>query len=239
MVDNKNSGNPKDSGKAEDFLQVFKRGVQFTEELLAENERLRYRVVRLEEENRTLAQQSMASEAYEEDVEYHLSIPFGPSTAPAPSEKPVVCFYLYQVQPSTEHQVQINPIVRERSSEGRIIEYQQGRPLFLTLRFLYTVFAQDLAVEQVLMAIGMRAFHDFPKVNEENAVGSSIHVEDEPDLRWDPDFTLETQKLVWSTIGLPYRPAVGYKIDVRLDSSRKTLVRRVRERIIDFTRLEP
>jgi hypothetical protein len=53
-----------DRPKAEDFLQVFKRGVQFTEELLAENERLRYRVVRLEEENRSLAQQTMVSEAY-------------------------------------------------------------------------------------------------------------------------------------------------------------------------------
>jgi hypothetical protein len=55
-----------DKPKAEDFLQVFKRGVQFTEELLAENERLRYRVVRLEEENRSLAQQTMVSQAYED-----------------------------------------------------------------------------------------------------------------------------------------------------------------------------
>lgn len=55
--------------KAEDFLQVFKRGVQFTEELLAENERLRYRVVRLEEENRSLAQQTMVSQAYEDLLE--------------------------------------------------------------------------------------------------------------------------------------------------------------------------
>jgi hypothetical protein len=59
-------GQPAEKPKAEDFLQVFKRGVQFTEELLAENERLRYRVVRLEEENRTLAQQTMVSQAYED-----------------------------------------------------------------------------------------------------------------------------------------------------------------------------
>jgi hypothetical protein len=64
---NKESGGrPAEKPKAEDFLQVFKRGVQFTEELLAENERLRYRVVRLEEENRTLAQQTMVSQAYED-----------------------------------------------------------------------------------------------------------------------------------------------------------------------------
>jgi len=66
MADEKKKDAPADPGKAEDFLQVFKRGVQFTEELLAENERLRYRLVRLEEENRTLAQKSMASGAYED-----------------------------------------------------------------------------------------------------------------------------------------------------------------------------
>lgn len=35
-------------GKAEEFLQVFKKGAEFTHELLRENERLRYRVLELE-----------------------------------------------------------------------------------------------------------------------------------------------------------------------------------------------
>jgi transcriptional regulator with GAF, ATPase, and Fis domain len=35
--------------KAEEFLQVFKRGAEFTQELLKENERLRYQVLKLEE----------------------------------------------------------------------------------------------------------------------------------------------------------------------------------------------
>ncbi len=37
------------SKKVEDFLQVFKKGEEFTQELLKENERLRYRVAKLEE----------------------------------------------------------------------------------------------------------------------------------------------------------------------------------------------
>lgn len=36
-------------GRAEEFLQVFKKGAEFTQELLKENERLRYRVLELEE----------------------------------------------------------------------------------------------------------------------------------------------------------------------------------------------
>ncbi|HEY6011225.1 MAG TPA: GAF domain-containing protein, partial [Nitrospirota bacterium] len=40
---------PNISKKVEDFLQVFKKGEEFTQELLKENERLRYKVAKLEE----------------------------------------------------------------------------------------------------------------------------------------------------------------------------------------------
>lgn len=40
--------------RAEDFLNHFKKGAEFTQELLQENERLRYRIVQLEEDNRSL-----------------------------------------------------------------------------------------------------------------------------------------------------------------------------------------
>jgi len=38
--------------KAEEFLQIFKKGEEFTQELLKENERLRYKLVQVEEQNR-------------------------------------------------------------------------------------------------------------------------------------------------------------------------------------------
>lgn len=62
-------GSRDDGKRPEEFLQVFKRGIQFTEELLQENERLRGRLVRLEEENRSLAQQQISPRAYEELLE--------------------------------------------------------------------------------------------------------------------------------------------------------------------------
>lgn len=42
-------------GKAEEFLQVFKKGAEFTQELLRENERLRYRVLDLENSLNSIA----------------------------------------------------------------------------------------------------------------------------------------------------------------------------------------
>jgi len=44
------SGEEKDTAsRADDFLQMFKKGAEFTQDLLKENERLRFRIVKLEE----------------------------------------------------------------------------------------------------------------------------------------------------------------------------------------------
>lgn len=47
--------------RAEDFLQVFKKGAEFTQQLLRENERLRFQLVQLEEQGRlaSCAEQAM------------------------------------------------------------------------------------------------------------------------------------------------------------------------------------
>ena len=37
------------AGRADEFLQVFKKGAEFTQDLLKENERLRFRIVQMEE----------------------------------------------------------------------------------------------------------------------------------------------------------------------------------------------
>jgi len=40
-------------GRADEFLQLFKKGAEFTQDLLRENERLRYRMLQLEEQLKT------------------------------------------------------------------------------------------------------------------------------------------------------------------------------------------
>jgi transcriptional regulator with GAF, ATPase, and Fis domain len=53
------------SRKAEEFMGIFKKGMQFTHELLKENERLRYRVLQREEEIKNLENQVSTSESVE------------------------------------------------------------------------------------------------------------------------------------------------------------------------------
>jgi len=56
-VEEKNSreGFKQLSFKAEEFLQIFRKGEEFTQELLKENEKLRYKLVQLEEDKRHLS----------------------------------------------------------------------------------------------------------------------------------------------------------------------------------------
>jgi transcriptional regulator with GAF, ATPase, and Fis domain len=55
-VDNKDEreGLRNIKSKAEEFLQIFRKGEEFTQELLRENEKLRFKLVQLEEENGAL-----------------------------------------------------------------------------------------------------------------------------------------------------------------------------------------
>lgn len=43
---------------------------------------------------------------------------------------------------------------------------------------------------------------------------------------------------LWRSWGQPYRPGVVYGVSLRVDSLNKTLVRRVKERVLDFKKLE-
>jgi len=48
-------------GRSEDVLKLFKKGAEFTQELMRQNEKLRYRLVQLREENRALKSRAVAA----------------------------------------------------------------------------------------------------------------------------------------------------------------------------------
>lgn len=55
-------------GRAEEFLQIFKKGAEFTQDLLRENERLRYRVLQLENAGSNASSPLAGEEKYQELV---------------------------------------------------------------------------------------------------------------------------------------------------------------------------
>lgn len=61
MPESKKDKSPK-AEKVEEFLHIFKKGADFTQDLLKENERLRFEVLKLEEENRNMKEVSGGDE---------------------------------------------------------------------------------------------------------------------------------------------------------------------------------
>ena len=58
-----------DTSQGQHFVQLFRRGVEFAEQLLEDNEQLRVRVAQLEQENRALGAQSLGEDGYRELVD--------------------------------------------------------------------------------------------------------------------------------------------------------------------------
>jgi hypothetical protein len=74
-------------------------------------------------------------------------------------------------------------------------------------------------------------------ITEEWVVGDSIHLEDRPGIEVVSSEFHEMRK-VWESLHEPYRPSFCVKVEARLDSNVKRLVRRVREAIVDFKKMD-
>lgn len=61
---------PSISKKVEEFLQVFRKGEEFTHELLKENEKLRYRVAQLEEVSKFAGREDLPLNTLEEKIRF-------------------------------------------------------------------------------------------------------------------------------------------------------------------------
>lgn len=117
-------------------------------------------------------------------------------------------------------------------------EYFREAPLVLVARYALTAWAPAPEDQELLLA-AMRILHDAPdltptKEGEEDA----IHWEDHPLIELSTRFSLDEARLVAEAQGMPLRPTVRYDITVRLDSERKTPIKRVKERIVDYKKLD-
>jgi hypothetical protein len=156
---------------------------------------------------------------------------------------PCLVLYLYEIRPSvdvrTAENWHLEEEVTDEKGETYVVRY--ARPLEMGLRFLLTAAADDLGDEHEILALGMKAFLDHPKLQGEQLVGDSFFKHDAVSLTHDPEFSLETAGAVFAALGQGARVAVGYVTDARLYSGRELgRSKRVRERHIDvFDQLRP
>lgn len=139
---------------------------------------------------------------------------------------------------STMQQRTEEPIVREEDANGDIVEYKLGPPTFLMPSYLFVPFSAEPLQDQVLIGTIMRTFLARSSFLQEDIQGSSISATDSPMITAVESFNMEKQMTLWRSWGQPYRPGVVYGVSLRVDSLNKTLVRRVKERVLDFKKLE-
>lgn len=156
---------------------------------------------------------------------------------------PCLVLYLYDLRPSFEVRTNENWHLEEEITDekGETYVVRYGRPLDMGLHYILTASADDLADEHEILALGMRAFLDHPKLSGEQLVGDSFMKGDALPITADAEFSLETASTVFGGFGSGPRLAVGYHAETRLYSGKELgRSRRVRERHIDvFDQLRP
>jgi hypothetical protein len=156
---------------------------------------------------------------------------------------PCLVLYLYDLRPSFEVRTNENWHLEEEITDdkGETYVVRYGRPLDMSLHYLLTAASDDLGEEHEILALGMKAFLDHPKLSGEGLVGDSFFKGDSLPVANDDGFTLETASTVFGGFGQGPRLAVGYRAEARLASGRELgRSKRVRERHIDvFDQLRP
>ena len=156
---------------------------------------------------------------------------------------PCMVLYLYDLRPFTEvrkgEEWDLQEEIVDEKGDTHIVKY--ARPLDLQLNYLLTAAAEDLADEHEILALGMKAFLDHPRLAGEALQGDSFFKGDTLPITANEQFDLTTCSTVFGGFGQGPRLAVGYKAEARLFTGRELgRTRRVRQRHIDvFDQLRP
>jgi hypothetical protein len=127
--------------------------------------------------------------------------------------------------------------VVEEAPDGTLQEFDRRPPLLLDLRYVVTAFAESHRDELSLLGLVLRALWDSDEIVASEVVGESIHLEDRPGIEVGTA-TIEEMRSIWDSFQQPYRPSFSVTVEARLDSDVKRLVRRVREAIVDFKKMD-
>lgn len=120
-------------------------------------------------------------------------------------------------------------------------EYFRAPPLVLSARYLITAWAPP-PDDQELLAASIRVMHDHaalePAAEEPGPDEDAVHWEDHPTIDLATRFSIDEARLVFEGLGVPFRQSIRYDVTFRLDSERKTNIKRVKERIVDYKKLD-
>lgn len=152
-------------------------------------------------------------------------------------DKVLVTVLWIDTKRSTMIQTTKTPLVHDEDEEGNIVEYRLGPPTYLTMRFLITAWSSSNLVAQTVTGAIMQHVNSYPELSDEDVQGESIYVEDKPFIA-ESDLGLQDQMRFWDGLQRPFRPSLAVKMDLRMDSVHRVAVRRVREKINLYRKVE-
>src|SRR5205085_1128920 len=121
-----------------------------------------------------------------------------------------------------------------RTPDGE--EYFRAASVTLVARYAITAWAPPPEDQELLMAT-TRVLHDATELAPAGE-GDAVHWEDKPMAELSSRFSFEEAQQFAQAYGMPLRPTLRCDIRFRLDSERKTPIKRVKERIVDYKKMD-
>lgn len=123
----------------------------------------------------------------------------------------------------------------EHGPEGE--ELFRAPPMLMRARYLVSTWA-PAPEDQALLGAVLRTVHDHPTLEgHDDEAAQAIAYDDTPVLEL-TNVGLEEHKLLSEAYGMPVAPSVIYSVDFKLQSAQLTPIKRVRERVIDFRKID-
>lgn len=146
--------------------------------------------------------------------------------------------------PSLSEQVGLIQVGIQRRGEvlDREFEVEDGvesfrnPPIGLRVQYLVSAWATP-PEDQLLLGAVMRTMHDNSRLDLSEADEELVGYSGIPEASLDTLSVSEHRELA-SAVGAPFGPSVGYWVDFNLRSGVSTPVKRVRERVMDFRKIE-
>jgi hypothetical protein len=130
------------------------------------------------------------------------------------------------------------PVTREEDEEGNIVEFRLGTPTYIQPRYLLTPWTGSTLDDQLLTGLVMQCFFDHVCIEPEEVQGGSIQSDEKPSIILEEKFKIDDQFTWWAAQGRRYKPSLMYSVNLRLDSIKKVVIKRVKERVMDFRKME-
>ncbi|MCO5167047.1 MAG: DUF4255 domain-containing protein [Planctomycetes bacterium] len=122
----------------------------------------------------------------------------------------------------------------ERTSEG---ERFRNPPVLLRARYVVSCWAPS-PDDQELLGVALRTFHDHAEVEVQGEEEATVApYEGRPTIEMEA-LGFDEHKKVAEALGIPLAPSVAYWVDFVIQSGRTTPIKRVRERVMDFKKID-